>query len=476
MSPAISLGFGPRRIDFVTPLGYFLGVMGSLSIGVFMHPKSLASVLGAIFVCAAAGFPGASAPCPGMLTFQEDTIGFALSKPPAWMIRYTSGVILVLKDAAADEGVLIYPIRPAPGLTLSEFMSDVLGALKRGSTDASRLDFAAVSQTRYKMTASLSGTSGRKRISGSATALAAGPDYLIEIIWAPAEAFAAEREKLACIADSYQKAPGRPLVRLKGSYFETMAPLGWKILEESSNGINFRSADGGAGVLAGYGDFGGDPRPMTLPRLFDALTTPCAPGQQPCFSITRSYARLAAADAPDFTDGLGRPWKARAEEFDATLMDAPGTRVHGVLTGMVMCGRLVNGLYGWIIASATRVSRPDAWERNSAATAIVQDNLKIIKASELITRRILPRNNPLDSSAVMGHWAYVNKSDAARSEKYREAIMGYETYRTPGGDRIDVPLNSIPGGNNPLFYEQPTGRIWNSTLESPPRGYVPLKR
>jgi hypothetical protein len=50
-----------------------------------------------------------------------------------------------------------------------------------------------------------------------------------------------------------------------------MAPQGWTILEESSTSINVRSPDGDAGVLAGYGDFGGDPQPMTIPRFFEAL-------------------------------------------------------------------------------------------------------------------------------------------------------------------------------------------------------------
>jgi hypothetical protein len=280
---------------------------------------------------------------------------------------------------------------------------------------------------------------------------------------------------LKCIVDSYQKAPGLALVRLKGTYFETMAPKGWHILEETSNSVNFKNPTGDAGVMCGYLDFGGDVQPMTIPRLFESVTKPCPPGQQPCFSITKSYSRLAAVDAPDFRDNLGRTWKARAEEFEATLIDAESTRVHGVLTGMVMGGQHITGLYGWIIATSTRISRPETWERNSAATAIVQENLKIIRASELITQRILPRNNPYDSSTIMGNWEYKNRVDSELSEKRQEAIMGYETFQTPTGEQVDIPLNSIPGGNNPLYYNPQTGLIWNSTLEPPPQGYYLLK-
>jgi hypothetical protein len=93
----------------------------------------------------------------------------------------------------------------------------------------------------------------------------------------------------------------------------------------------------------------------------------------------------------------------------------------------------------------------------------------------LITQRILPRNNPYDSSTIMGHWAYKNRVDEELSGKRQETIMGYETYRTSTGERIDVPLNSIPGGNNPIYWNPQTQTIWNSTLQPPPSGYSQLK-
>ena len=255
-----------------------------------------------------------------------------------------------------------------------------------------------------------------------------------------------------------------------------MAPKGWRILEESSNSVNFTNAAGDAAVISGYTDFGGDTSPMTIPRLFEAATRPCAPARKPCFSIARTYNRLAFADAPDFKDAMGRIWKARAEEFDATLVDASGSRVHGVLTGMVMNGRHVTGRYGWIIVTSTRVARPDRWESQAAATAIVQNNLRILRASELITGRMLPKNNPYDSSTIMGSWKYRNDVEARLSAKRQEAIMGHEPYRTPAGDRVDVPLNSIPGAGNPIYYNPRSGNLWNSTLEPAPAGYVWLQK
>ena len=158
------------------------------------------------------------------------------------------------------------------------------------------------------------------------------------------------------------------------------------------------------------------------------------------------------------------------------MADAQNLRVHGVLTGMVMGGRHITGLYGWFVITSTRVSLPEAWDRNSAATAIIQDNLKIIKASEWSTSRILPRNNPLDSSTYLSSGEYKNRVDAELSGKREEGIMGYETFQTESGQRVDLPLNSIPPGNTRPFFNSQTQQTWNSTLEPPPLGYSQLRK
>jgi hypothetical protein len=419
---------------------------------------------------------GTSLQIPALSTFKDDVIGFSVKRPAGWRLRYTTGVIAVLKNDQASEGVLIYPVRPKAGFTLQDFLTGYLNILKASSTSTSRIEFAGLSADRLRATAQVSGVMAGTPVSGLATAVAQAPDYILTVIWAPAPEFAAKRDGLRTVADSYQRAPGIALVKLSGTYFETMAPKGWRIMEESSNAVNFVNATGDAGVMSSYIDFGGDPSPMTIRRLFEAITKPCSPGQQPCFSIAKSYNCLAAVDAPDFQDSMGRTWKARAEEFDATLVDAAGSRVHGVVTGMFTGGRHITGNYGWIIATATRTARPDCWEIQAAATAIVQEKLKILRASELITGRILPRNNPYDSSTIMGSAAYRNNVGSELSAKRQEAITGYETYSTPGGERVGVPLNSIPGGNNPLYYNPQSGLLWGSTLEPPPQGYIPLKR
>jgi hypothetical protein len=471
----VTMNFKGRTFLWVLAAGISVGIM-MIIMGCKNHEDNSSEKKGIQSTAEMGEAPNPQIPCQAINTFKEDVIGFIVKKPTGWLLRYTTGVITILKDDKAQEGVMIYPVRPKAGFSLEDFLSSYLNILKKLSNVSSRIDYSDFSVSRDKVLSKVTGIMGGKTILGAAAAFPSGPDYILTLYWAPTDEFSARQGLLKCIADSYQKTPGLALVKLSGTYFETMAPKGWKILEETSNGVNFKNSAGDAGVMCGYLDFGGDTQPMTIPRLFESATKPCSPGQQPCFSRTKSYTRLAAVDAPDFRDNLGRTWKARAEEFEAIMIGAENTKVHGVLTGMVMCGQHITGLYGWIIATSTRISRPETWERNSAATAIVQENLKIIKASELITQRILPRNNPYDSSTIMGHWEYKNRVDSELSRKRQEAIMGYESFHTSTGERIDVPLNSIPGGNNPLYYNPQTGLTWSSTLEPPPQGYYPLKR
>jgi len=390
-------------------------------------------------------------------TFTEPFSGFSIEKPKNWQVKYTTGVITVTKDNNMQEGFLVYPVVPENGLTLVELTEKYLSVLKNSATSEAQIDYSGISENNNKVTTSITGNMNGKDIRGSVETIKSGQDYILKTVWAQAGEFSSKESSLAYLADTYKKTNGKALVTLSGKYFQTKAPADWIIKEETSNGINIASPNDEAGVMSGYFDFGGDPNPMTLDRMFEAFTRPCSAGQDPCYSITRTYNEVASVDAPDFQDNLGRTWKARAEEFDATLVDAASSRVHGVYTGMVMNGQNINGLYGWIIASATRISKPELWDKYSAITAIIQDNLTITQASELITNRILPRNNPYDSSTIMGSWEYKNKVDDELSQKRREAIMGFSTMYGNDGTSYEVPLNNISEGGNPTYINASTG-------------------
>jgi hypothetical protein len=69
----------------------------------------------------------------------------------------------------------------------------------------------------------------------------------------------------------------------------------------------------------------------------------------------------------------------------------------------------------------------------------------------------------------------LNRVNEALPGKRREAILGFETYRTSTGERIDVPLSSIPRGNKALYWNPRTQTIRNSTPQPPSQGYSQFK-
>ena len=91
---------------------------------------------------------GASLQIPALSTFKDDVIGFSVKRPAGWRLRYTTGVIAVLKNDQASEGVLIYPVRPKAGFTLQDFLTGYLNILKASSTSTSRIEFAGLSADR----------------------------------------------------------------------------------------------------------------------------------------------------------------------------------------------------------------------------------------------------------------------------------------------------------------------------------------
>ena len=183
----------------------------------------------------------ASIPCRSLETFKEDVVGFLVKKPAGWIIRYTTGIITILRDSQGQEGVLIYPIRPQTGFTLENFFSSFMNILKESSKDSSRVDYADVTQGRGQVQAKVSGFIGGKTVIGEAAAFPSGPDYILTLYWAPTEELSSRQLVLKCIADSYQKAPGQPLVKLSEPILKRWprraGRLSRKVRMESISGI-----------------------------------------------------------------------------------------------------------------------------------------------------------------------------------------------------------------------------------------------
>ena len=108
--------------------------------------------------------PNPQIPCQAINTFKEDVIGFIVKKPTGWLLQYTTGVITILKDDKAQEGVMIYPVRPKAGFSLEDFLSSYLNILKKLSNVSSRIDYSDFSVSRDKVLSKVTGIMGGKTI------------------------------------------------------------------------------------------------------------------------------------------------------------------------------------------------------------------------------------------------------------------------------------------------------------------------
>jgi hypothetical protein len=390
-------------------------------------------------------------------------------------------VIVLHKENTLQNGMIVYPIFPKSGYAAEKALTDFLDILK--STNHS-IAYGILSKQENDISTTISGTVSGKKVAGYAGVSKSENTYIIYLSWTSPENFSAENQSFSrCVIKSYRKTVGRALVRLKSpnGYFETVAPAGWKI-EDSANGATISHPDNEAGVFFSYVDFGGDPRAMTPDRAFNEfINLPCkSPGKpmtgEVCNILLQKPAGVfGTIRLPDFRDIMGRIWKTRGDEYEALLADNK-TYVHGTTVVSVMDGQHVTGLHGYMIIVSTRLSSPANWPKYSAITDYIQSKMRVVRASEFITDRILPRNNMLDFNVITGWWNAKNARESERSANLQDAIMGFESYRTSSGTQYDVPLNSISYGNHPVYVEEQTGLLWNSITETPPLRYVPLIR
>jgi hypothetical protein len=413
--------------------------------------------------------------------FTDSYFGFEIATPPGWRISYNDGVIVLYKDSALQSGFIVYPIIPKPNYPARKALIDFLNILK--STN-STIEYKSLSESANEITTQVTGSISGKAVAGYAGVARSENTFIIHVGWTSPDNLNAEYQKFCrCIVQSYKKTAGTALVKRASpnGYFETTAPVSWKI-EDSANGAHVYHPQNEAGVVFSYVDFGGDPREMVPNRLFDEyINVPCkSPGRQAAGEVCnvllqKPYTILGTIQLPNFRDVWGRTWKTRGDEYEALLADNKSI-VHGTTLGSVMDGQHITGMHGWIIIMSTRLSSPQNWDKYSAITNFIQSRMRVLKASEFITDRILPKNNPLDSEVITGWRNARNARESERSANLQEAIMGVEAYSTSSGTRYEVPLNSIPAGNGRIWVDEQTGLVWNSAIETPPVNYVPLIR
>lgn len=222
----------------------------------------------------------------------------------------------------------------------------------------------------------------------------------------------------------------------EGNCFRYAMPSGWKS-NETMNGVDMTSPD--------------EKTVVSFALLISAFgeTTPKQFIQQTLQMIGILDAKVVSENAlPDQPGIYGMPWKIIEQELRYTYK---GTSVKGKIT----CG--VQSGWGRYSVGFTICQAPEeSWDKDkfwlvAMANSIVVTNPQQIAGLDKVQ---LPRNNPLDNSALIESWRQKGLSEDRISQARRESTMGYEEMKSPStGTKYDMPLEyydpKIHGYRNP---------------------------
>ncbi len=267
-------------------------------------------------------------------------------------------------------------------------------------------------------------------------------DDLREVEGDDGEAVAGKAPKPADKADEARpRASGgidRPVLETRqGRYFRFSVPKGWTV-NETTNGVDLTAPDGKTGVSCFLlmGAFGNaTPRDFLAQRL-QALGLPDA--------------RIGAVrPLPDVPLAPGLPvWKVIEADVTLTYQGVPSRAT-------VTCG-VIQGA-GQYCATVSAYQAPAAsWEKVRTWLPAVSRSVVITNPKEVagLDRVQLPRNNPLDDSAIKSVWKEKGVSGDRMSQASREGTMGYERMESPTtGRKYELPLEhydaTVGGYRNP---------------------------
>lgn len=217
----------------------------------------------------------------------------------------------------------------------------------------------------------------------------------------------------------------RPVLETRqGRYFRFSVPKGWTE-NETTNGVDLTSPDGKTGISSFLlmGAFGNaTPRDFLAQRL-QALGLPDA--------------RIETVrPLPDVPLGPGLPvWKVIEAEVTLTYQGVPSRAT-------VVCG-VIQGA-GQYCATVSAYQAPaGSWEKVRTWLPVVARSVVITNPREVagLDRVQLPRNNPLDDSAIKSVWKEKGVSGDRMSQASREGTMGYERMASPTtGRKYELPL------------------------------------
>ena len=412
----------------------------------------------------------------------DDYAGFTIGQPAGWLVESGTGTITVSKDQKGMVGALVYPARvrktDIPADRFADLFASQLGrniAQRGGSFQLSnRVTDGHIA--RADATATIDGVKLRGPLE-----VRSDPGFVtLKLYWAPEESFAAEeptlKQVVACfhretlitqkhppppsaishhggsalpLAPAVAEPTTTPLKPFSSKFFTGSVPDGWKVKDETANGIDLVSADQGEGV--GFGWVQG---PMSAPSVLVRQ------------SVARYYPDAHVLwEGP--LRGPGPGWVGYGIEFETA-------QAHGYWQSFRNQS---------VELGATMVAAKGRWEASKKTLATIAQSVQItpnavstvnahIRAQMALVPRPAPPHTAASSSSSTGLGGWKSNSDARDrlNQDFTDSILDQERAVSPTtGEEYIVPTSAwnatgpqgagyyraVPGGSPELLQTPP---------------------
>lgn len=407
-------------------------------------------------------------------TYSDDYYNFTVGQPSGWKLDFSTGALMVLKDDTSQTGAMFYPVRiktAVPPEQLAQFAANGLGNLvKNGGGTFELVDKTSDGRIATGlMLATIDGV----RVRGPLQVIAYPGFMMLKAYWAPVAELDREEPTLKQVVACWGRktlitrkepvapqggpktsvgmpskpmsagtgAPAKPLQPYQDRFFSLQVPAGWKMANETANGIDMLSADGHVGF--GFGYF---LNPINVTA--DGIVMQSLRAYYPQFRVLQSGFPPAPAG-----------WQIAAAEFEGT--DHAGKPVHGFLR-VAMTAQ--------VVLSHLMVTPPNEWDAEKATLIAIASTVQIQPAAvQQVNANIAAqlRSYPPPARASDGHDGshpdrrYLNDwaSQDRNSQNWSDAMLEQERVHSGDGEHYVVPTNAwnATGPDGPGYYRPTPG-------------------
>jgi hypothetical protein len=446
----------------------------------------------------------APVPCTLANKHQDDYVGFTIGYPPGWRVDYSSGSIVVAKDANELEGALIYPGRVRREIRAEDVATTFARGLGQSIRERGGTFEMTDRHTNGRVArATLKATVGGVPLRGPLEVVEKPGFVTLQLYWAPEEEFEAEeptlRQVLSCFqrrtlitarkpvtpaggpvttaggsasssvggagttgttgpggsSGSSAEAPAQALVPFHGKYYDVEVPAGWRITDprQMEQGIDVMAPDGHGSV--GFG--------LVINPLKNARTFSRADLERGVLQFWPGVRFLQEGRVP------GPPgWAVFGAEWEGSVRGVP---LHGYQEVAFGHGIQTTTAYNtssdrWAAMHATLQTIARSVQPLPAAFAKERED---VRQQLAMYARLYPAHTSSASSgsgskgsdSVMASWKARQDAQDKASQSFSDAIRGQDRATSPTTGEEYVCPNSMwntEGPQGPGYYRQtPSG-------------------